>query len=213
MGVSLSLGLVGFFFMGQKENALDEAHGKEDAVEVLPNPSRALFAGGCFWCMESAFEALPGVKSVVSGYTGGNIENPTYEEVSSGSTGHIESILVLFDEQKLSYKELLDFFWRNVNPTDAEGQFVDRGFQYTTAIFVYDEQQRQEALASKKHLEESKRYDKPIVTPILSAKTFYPAEDYHQDYYKKNPIRYKLFRYNSGRDKYLNKIWSKTKKK
>ncbi len=169
----------------------------------------ATFAGGCFWCVESAFEGIPGVVSVVSGYTGGTKENPTYEEVSSGTTGHAEAVQVTFDPKKVTYKQLLDFFWRQIDPTDGGGQFVDRGAQYRSAVFYHSDEQKRLAEESKAALEKSGRYDKPVVTEITKAGTFYPAEEYHQDYYRKNPIRYKFYRHNSGRDQYLRKIWGK----
>jgi peptide methionine sulfoxide reductase msrA/msrB len=167
----------------------------------------ATFAGGCFWCMEPPFEKLVGVQKVTSGYTGGNKKNPTYEEVSHGSTGHVEAVQIHFDPAKISYQDLLEVFWRNVDPTDAGGQFVDRGDSYVTGVFVHDEEQKRLAEESKMKLEKSKRYDKKIVTPITQAKEFYPAEDYHQDYYKINPVRYKYYRYRSGRDEFINKTW------
>jgi len=168
---------------------------------------KATFAGGCFWCMESPFEKLTGVKDVISGYTGGHVENPTYQEVSSGSTGHLEAIQVIYDPSQISYAQLLDVFWRQVDPTDPGGQFVDRGEQYTTAIFYHSDKQKEEAEASKARLQASGRYAASVVTPIRKASPFYRAEDYHQDYYKKNPIRYKFYRFNSGRDRYLKGIW------
>ncbi len=183
---------------------------------ALPIPSlagkrleKATFAGGCFWCMEAPFEKLDGVKAVISGYSGGKTENPTYAEVSSGRSGHLEVVQIEYDPAKVSYKKLLDVFWRQVNPTDAGGQFVDRGGQYATAIFYHSEEQRKQAQESLEALDKSGRFDKKIVTPILEAQTFYPAEDYHQDYYKENPIRYKFYRYNSGRDQFLKPIWEK----
>ncbi len=170
---------------------------------------KATFAGGCFWCMTPPFEKLDGVKEVISGYTGGHTVNPTYEDVTSETTGHLESIEVIYDPAKISYEKLLDVFWRQINPTDAGGQFVDRGPSYKTAIFYHNEEQKQLADESKKKLAESGRFDKPIVTEIRPAGPFYAAEEYHQDYWKKNPIRYKFYRYNSGRDQYLEKIWGK----
>ncbi|HUI46757.1 MAG TPA: peptide-methionine (S)-S-oxide reductase MsrA [Nitrospirota bacterium] len=170
---------------------------------------KATFAGGCFWCMTPPFEKLGGVKEVISGYTGGHTVNPTYEEVTSETTGHLESVEVIYDPAKISYEKLLDVFWRQINPTDAGGQFVDRGPSYETAIFYHNEEQKRLAEESKKKLEESGRFDKPIVTEIRPAGPFYPAESYHQDYWKKNPIRYKFYRYNSGRDQYLEKTWGK----
>jgi peptide methionine sulfoxide reductase msrA/msrB len=173
------------------------------------NLKRATFAGGCFWCTESDFEKVDGVVEVISGYTGGHTENPTYEEVSSGVTGHIESVQVFYDPTKVSYEQLLDVFWRHVDPTDAGGQFVDRGSQYRSAIFYQDDAQRRLAEASKAKLAQSGRFDKPIVTEIVKLGKFYPAEEYHQDYYKKNPLRYKYYRYGSGRDQFLEQVWSK----
>jgi peptide methionine sulfoxide reductase msrA/msrB len=167
----------------------------------------ATFAGGCFWCMEPPFEKLAGVQKVISGYTGGNKKNPTYEEVSYGSTGHVEAVQIHFDPAKISYQDLLEVFWRNVDPTDGGGQFVDRGDSYVTGIFVHDEEQKKLAEASKMKLEKSKRYARKIVTPIIQVMEFYPAEDYHQDYYKKNPVRYKYYRYRSGRDEFIEKTW------
>ncbi len=174
-----------------------------------PQLEKAIFAGGCFWCMEPPFEKLDGVKEVISGYTGGHKVKPTYKEVSSDTTGHVEAVEVVYDPSKVSYEKLLDVFWRQVDPTDGGGQFVDRGSSYVTGIFYENEQQKRLAEASKEKLERSGRYDKPIVTPVTKAGPFYRAEEYHQDYYKKNPIRYKFYRYNSGRDKYLDRVWSK----
>jgi len=170
---------------------------------------KATFAGGCFWCMTPPFEKLDGVKEVISGYTGGHTKNPTYEDVTSETTGHMESVEVIFDPSKVTYKKLLDVFWKQVNPTDAGGQFVDRGPSYKSAIFYHNEEQKKLAEQSKKELGLSGRFDKPIVTEILAAGPFYRAEDYHQDYWKKNPVRYKFYRYNSGRDQFLGKVWGK----
>jgi peptide methionine sulfoxide reductase msrA/msrB len=167
----------------------------------------ATFAGGCFWCMTPPFEKLQGVKEVIAGYTGGHTVNPTYEDVVSETTGHREAVEVIYDPSKITYENLLDVFWRQINPTDAGGQFVDRGPSYTTAIFYHNEEQKRMAEESKKQLEKSGRFDKPIVTEILPAGPFYRAEEYHQDYWKKNPVRYEFYRYNSGRDQYLAKIW------
>ena len=171
------------------------------------NLEKATFAGGCFWCMVPPFEKLEGVKEVVSGYTGGHKDNPTYEEVSSGKTGHVEAIQVTFDPSKISYEKLLNVFWRQIDPTDPGGQFVDRGAQYRSVIFSHTPGQKALAEKSRDELQKSGRFKKPIVTEILTAGKFYPAEDYHQDYYKKNPIRYKFYRYNSGRDQFLKKVW------
>jgi methionine-S-sulfoxide reductase len=166
---------------------------------------KAIFAGGCFWCMEKPFEQLDGVFSVTSGYIGGQTENPTYENYGAG--GHVEAVEILYDPVKVSYAKLLDVFWRQIDPADSGGQFVDRGHAYTTGIFYLDEEQRQLAEKSKNELADSKLFAKPIVTPILAATKFYPAEEYHQDYYKKNPIRYRIYRGGSGRDQFLEKIW------
>ncbi|MYL21266.1 peptide-methionine (S)-S-oxide reductase MsrA [Halobacillus litoralis] len=177
------------------------------ASEVPEGYETATLAGGCFWCMEPPFEKLKGVHSVVSGYTGGDVENPTYEEVSSGGTGHIESVQVYFDPEVISYEQILDVFWKQINPTDDEGQFVDRGYQYTTAVFYHNEQQKQTAEQSRRELGQSGRFDQDIVTPVVEAETFYRAEEYHQDYYKKNKLRYDYYRGNSGRDQYLEDTW------
>lgn len=169
--------------------------------------SLATFAGGCFWCSESDFEKIPGVSEAISGYSGGHVANPKYEQVSSGTTGHVESVQVYYDPKIISYKELLQVFWRHIDPTDADGQFVDRGKHYRPVIFYQDEKQRQEAEVSKQELQVSGRYAKEITTEIIPLKNFYVAEDYHQDYYKTNPVRYKYYRFRSGRDQYLAKIW------
>jgi peptide methionine sulfoxide reductase msrA/msrB len=170
--------------------------------------AEATFAGGCFWCMEYPFEQMDGVIDVVSGYTGGHKENPTYRQVTSGRTGHYEAVKVTYDPERVTYSELLDVFWRQIDPTDAGGQFVDKGSQYLTAIFYHDEEQRRLAEKSKKELDRSGRYDKPIVTEIKKASTFYMAEEYHQDYYKKSEARYKNYRFFSGRDQFLEAVWS-----
>ena len=168
---------------------------------------KATFAGGCFWCMEPPFEGLDGVIEVISGYTGGHKQNPTYEEVSSGQTGHFEAVQVTYNPSKLTYKKLLDVFWRHIDPVDIGGQFSDRGSQYRTAIFYHNETQRLLAEESKRVLEESGRFDKPIVTEILKASTFYKAEDYHQDYYKRCPIKYNIYKKGSGRDRFIKEKW------
>ena len=167
----------------------------------------ATFAGGCFWCVESGFEKLPGVKEVISGYSGGNVENPSYTQVSAGNTGHIEAVQVYYDPKAISYQQLLEALWRQTNPTDNGGQFSDRGEQYRTGIFYHSEQQRVEAEKSRAVLDRSGRFSKPVLTELHSFTKFWPAEDYHQDYYRKNPIRYKFYRYNSGRDQFLEKTW------
>jgi peptide methionine sulfoxide reductase msrA/msrB len=167
----------------------------------------ATFAGGCFWCSESDFVKLHGVVEVISGYTGGSKANPTYQEVSSGNTGHYEAVQVLYDPEKVTYRELLDAYWRHVDPTDDGGQFVDRGPQYRTAIFYHNEEQKRQAEASKTEMARSGRFSRAVVTPILPLTTFYKAEDYHQDYFKKSPLRYKAYRNASGRDQFIEKIW------
>ena len=172
----------------------------------------ATFAGGCFWCMEPPFDKLDGVVATISGYTGGHKANPTYEEVSSGITGHLEALQVLYDPAKIGYEQLLEVFWQSINPTDPDGQFVDRGPQYRSAIFYHDVEQQQLAETSKQGLHASGRFRQPVVTPILPAGPFYPAEEYHQDYYKKNPLRYKFYRHNSGRDQFLEEVWGEAQK-
>ncbi|ALC16289.1 methionine-S-sulfoxide reductase [Desulfuromonas soudanensis] len=174
--------------------------------------ARAIFAGGCFWCMEPPFEKLEGVISVTSGYIGGEKKNPTYKEVSAGGTGHVEAVQIVYDPEKVDYEKLLDVFWQNIDPTDGGGQFVDRGSQYRSAIFTLDDTQKGLSEESKERLARSGRFAAPIVTEIVAATTFYPAEEYHQDYYKKNPIRYKYYRWGSGRDQFLDRIWGEERK-
>jgi len=169
----------------------------------------ATFAGGCFWCMESDFEKVDGVIEVISGYTGGHLKNPTYEEVGSGTTGHAEAVQVFYDPQKITYEALLDVFWKHIDPTESGGQFVDRGSQYRPAIFYHNHEQRQLAEASKAAVEKTGRFSKPIAVEITTLQEFYPAEDYHQDYYKKSPMRYKTYRFYSGRDPFLKAAWAK----
>jgi peptide-methionine (S)-S-oxide reductase len=170
-----------------------------------PPLAKATFAGGCFWCMQGEFERLPGVVSVIAGYTGGTKKNPTYEEVSSGGTGHFESVEVSFEPTKTSYEKLVEVYWENIDPLTANGQFCDRGEQYRSAIFFHDEAQRRVAEESKKKVGE--RLKAKVVTLVLPASVFYPAEEYHQDYYKKNPFRYGLYRKGCGRDELLEQIW------
>ena len=172
-----------------------------------PKPvlARATFAGGCFWCMEPPFEKLAGVVSVTSGYTGGQKLNPTYEEVSEGATGHAESVDIVYDPKKVTYAQLLDVFWHNVDPLTADAQFCDHGRQYRTAIFTHDEEQRRLAEESKKQVQA--RFPKPVVTEIVPASRFYPAEEYHQDFYKRNPVRYYTYRSGCGRDRRLKELW------
>ena len=208
VGIIILLGLVLIGIQQAKSQKQDATANMKKQYDDK-NLKRATFAGGCFWCTESDFEKVAGVVEVISGYTGGHTENPTYEEVSSGVTGHAESIQVTYDPAKVSYEQLLDVFWRHIDPTDAGGQFVDRGSQYRSAIFYQEDEQRRLAEESKAKLEQSGRFDKPIVTEIVKLGPFYPAEDYHQDYYKKNPLRYKYYRYGSGRDQFLEQVWGK----
>ncbi len=182
--------------------ALSQVHSHE-----TPMLEKATFAGGCFWCIEHPFEDLNGVHSVISGYTGGREKNPTYKQVSAGRTGHLEAVQITYDPQKISYHELLQIYWRQFDPTDAGGSFVDRGKQYSSAIFYHNQEQHELAEQSKKDLANSGIFDKAIVTPIRLAEIFYPAEEYHQDYYKKNPAHYKRYRSGSGRDQFIKKVW------
>ncbi len=170
----------------------------------------ATFAGGCFWCMEPPFDKLDGVLSTTSGYTGGDLVNPTYKQVSRGGTGHAEAVQIIYDPEKISYQTLLNVFWRNIDPLDPAGQFCDKGRQYRTAIFTHTPAQKTAAEASREALASSGKFNQPIVTEIVPATTFYPAEEYHQDYYQKNPVRYKFYRYSCGRDKRLQELWSAT---
>lgn len=166
-----------------------------------------MFAGGCFWCMETQFETMPGVRAVISGYTGGQKLNPTYEEVGAGGTGHYESIAIHYDPRKVSYEKLLDVFWHSVDPTQSDGQFCDRGDQYRSAIFYRGEAQRKLAEQSKQRIAASGVLKGPIVTRIVAASTFYPAEGYHQDFWKKDPVRYRSYRFGCGRDQRLRQLW------
>jgi len=177
------------------------SYSKENKMET------AVFAGGCFWCVEHAYDEVEGVISTVSGYIGGHKENPSYEEVSMGRTGHAEAVQVVYDPGKVSYQELLSVFWRNIDPTTPNRQFCDKGSQYRSAIFYLGETQKEQAEESKRALDKSKPFPEPIVTEIVEAGTFYPAEEYHQDYHYKNPVWYKLYRYRCGRDKRLEKVW------
>jgi methionine-S-sulfoxide reductase len=177
------------------------------------NYERAIFAGGCFWCMEPPFAKLDGVISVTSGYIAGHKENPTYQEVCSGRTGHTEAVQIVFDPARVSYETLLETLWRNIDPTDGGGQFFDRGNQYRSGIYYLDDKQKQLAEASRQALAASGCFDEPIVTEIVAASTFYPAEEYHQEYYKENPIRYKAYRSGSGRDRYLDRVWGEERQK
>ena len=179
---------------------------------IMEEPSesaRAIFAGGCFWCMEEAFEQVDGVISVTSGYIGGTVPAPSYEQVSAGNTGHTESIEVIYDSAQVTYQKLLDVFWRNIDPTTPDQQFCDHGNQYRSGIFFLDAAQHQLAQASKQKVEENAGLVDQVVTEITKASTFYPAEDYHQDFYKKNPIRYKFYKWNCGRTQRLEELWGK----
>jgi peptide-methionine (S)-S-oxide reductase len=167
----------------------------------------ATFAGGCFWCMEPPFDKLDGVISTTSGYTGGHQANPTYKQVSAGNTGHTEAIQIEYDPAVISYEKLLSVFWKNIDPTTADRQFCDHGSQYRSGIFYHDESQKNAAEKSLQELQQTKPFDDPIVTEITAATVFYPAEEYHQDYYRKNPLRYKYYRYACGRDQRLEKLW------
>lgn len=180
--------------------------------DKMPNNTKtATFAGGCFWCMEAAFQLLDGVVDAVAGYTGGDIDNPTYEQVSSGTTGHYEAVQVTYDPATISYEDLLDVFWKSIDPTDTKGQFADKGPQYKTVIFYHNEEQKKLAEKSKQKLEDSKKFDKPIATAILAAQEFYPAEDYHQDYFQKNKLQYNLYKKGSGRESFFEQTWGDEK--
>ncbi|MGD0170920.1 MAG: peptide-methionine (R)-S-oxide reductase MsrB [Halobacteriota archaeon] len=180
--------------------------------EEQTNLKVATLAGGCFWCLAADFEKVSGVAKVISGYTGGQKENPTYEDVTTGTTGHYEAIQVCYDPSKVSYHQILGVFWRHVDPTDPGGQFADRGPQYRTAVFYHDEEQKRIAEKSKEDLEKSGQFTKPIVTLIVKFSRFYEAEFYHQDYHRKSPVRYKIYRSGSGRDQFLDKTWGKETK-
>ena len=205
IGVLLISGVVLFFRMGTQRSEAVQNETKMGKEEM--NLQKATFAGGCFWCTEADFEKLPGVVKVISGYTGGGKENPTYEEVSAGTTGHVEAFQVYYDPTQVTYDELLKYFWRHIDPTDSGGQFVDRGSQYRSVVFYHDEQQKRLAEKSKEDLSNSGKFNKPIVTEILKFTKFYEAEGYHQDYYKTHPLKYKFYRYESGRDQFLKKVW------
>ena len=183
--------------------------GAAAAQPAVPERAVATFAGGCFWCVESDFDHVPGVLETISGYTGGKVANPTYSQVSAGGTGHAESVEVVYDPRKVSFAQLLDYFWHHVDPTVKDQQFCDHGNQYRTAIFVHNDEERKLAEASKKKVEAELK--KPIYTEIVQAGPFYKAEDYHQDFYLENPTKYKFYRWNCGRDQRLEQIWGKPK--
>jgi peptide methionine sulfoxide reductase msrA/msrB len=205
---SLLIIILLILFGCQRSTAVEQGTKQEMAQEGM-NLSKATFAGGCFWCTEADFEKVPGVVKVISGYAGGKKQNPTYEEVSSGTTGYVEAVQVYYDPTRITYEQLLDFFWKHIDPADGEGQFVDRGAQYRSVIFYHDEEQKRPAEKSKKVLQESGKFKKPLVTEIVPFTNFYDAEEYHQDYYKKNPVKYKFYRYGSGRDQFLESTWGK----
>jgi peptide-methionine (S)-S-oxide reductase len=197
---------------GSVASLLAQAQGKPSASGAAPASTpavtaKATFAGGCFWCVESDFDKLPGVISTTSGYTGGNVANPTYEQVSAKHTGHAEAVEIVYDPRKVSYEQLLQHYWHNIDPTTKDRQFCDVGSPYRTAIFAHGDEQMRAALASKAALEKSKPFKEPIVTEIVAAGPFYPAEAYHQDYYLKNPVRYKFYRTSCGRDARLQDLW------
>ncbi len=208
--ILILFGLILFGFQKMDNSKQETSKAMDNNYENFP---RATFAGGCFWCVESDFEKVDGVVAAISGYTGGNTENPTYKQVTTGSTGHAEAVQVIYDPEKVIYKELLDVFWRQIDPTDAGGQFVDRGSSYRSAIFYHDDEQKHLAEESKRELEASGRFNEPIVTEIVKLDKFYVAEEYHQDFYKKSSTRYKLYRYGSGRDQFLEKAWKDSPKK
>lgn len=184
-------------------------HTKGMRIVTEPKLEKATFAGGCFWCMVKPFDSLPGIESVVSGYTGGHTENPTYEEVCSGTTGHTEAVQITFDPAVFSYKDLVEVYWQQTDPTDAMGQFVDRGTSYRPVIFYHTPEQKEIAEASKQALQDSGKFTKPIVTSIEPAQPFYAAEEYHQDFYKKSSAHYHGYRSHSGRDSYIESHWKK----
>ena len=195
----LLLVLGGGLLVGMNSPSISETAKGDQAI--------ATFAGGCFWCMEGPFDELDGVLSTTSGYTGGQTVNPTYEEVSAGGTGHAEAVQVVYDPQKISYQELLAVYWPNTDPTTPDAQFCDHGDQYRPEIFYHDDKQRQLAEASKEEIKRTKTFSAPLVTEITQATAFYPAEEYHQDFYRKNPIRYKFYRFTCGRDARLATLW------
>jgi peptide-methionine (S)-S-oxide reductase len=202
----LSIFAVTVFLIGTW--SFDSVHTASQAATDA-TPGKAYFAGGCFWCMEEAFEKVDGVSSVISGYMGGTVANPSYEAVSAGRTGHAEAVEVVYDPAKVSYQKLLDAFWLNVDPVTPNAQFCDHGNQYRSAIFFQTDEEKRASDTSKQAIEQSKRFKEPIVTQIVMASQFFPAEEYHQDFYKKNPIRYKYYKYNCGRAQRLDALWGK----
>jgi len=199
--------LVGMLILGLALAA--QGQSSKPATKAAPNQAKAIFAGGCFWCMEPPYDKLDGVISTTSGYIGGKVKNPTYEQVSSGTTGHTEAVQVVYDPKKVSYEKLLEVFWRNIDPTVRDQQFCDVGTQYRSGIFYLDDEQKRLAELSKVAIDNSKPFKANIVTEITRAAEFYPAEEYHQDFYKKNPVRYKFYRNGCGRDARLQQLWGK----
>ncbi len=210
MKTILLIGMMMLLLVGcHRSSASNPTGAGKDTMKEEMSLKQATFAGGCFWCTQADFEKAPGVVKVIAGYTGGNKNNPTYEEVSSGSTGHVEAVEVYYDPARTTYEELLDYFWMHVDPTDPNGQFVDRGPQYRSVIFYHDEHQKELAEKSKEALGKSGRFDKPIVTEIVKFTRFYPAEEYHQDYYQKHSLKYRYYRFASGRDQFRERVWGK----
>lgn len=207
----VALGFLSMALVLSSSRAMDK-EGAGSAMKEQQEFKTATLAGGCFWCVEADLEKAEGVVDVISGYSGGEEENPTYEAVSAGRTGHVEAVQVRYDPKKITYQEILDLFWRHVDPTDPGGQFVDRGAHYRTVIFYHDDEQKRLAEESKRAIENSGRFKRPIVTEILKFSKFYPAEDYHQDYYKTHSLRYKFYRLGSGRDQFIKETWGDEKK-
>lgn len=205
--IFLSYFFVTTFIPQNADSASKQPATAKKVSEKTGKTETAIFAGGCFWCLEHPFEDQPGISKAISGYTGGKKKNPTYKQVASGATQHVEAVEIHFDPEIISYNDLLEIFWRNIDPTDSGGQFVDRGKQYTTGIFYKNMQQKKAAEQSKKRLENKKLFNKKIITKIVPAGPFYPAEDYHQDFFKKNYIRYRVYRAGSGRDEFIKRIW------
>lgn len=200
-----------FLLAGLLPGLISAQQTNEKAMPAASKYKTAIFAGGCFWCVEADFDKVPGVTKTISGYIGGHLKNPTYKQVSAGGTGHTEAVQITYDPRKVSYKQLLDIFWPSIDPTTSNRQFCDRGSQYRSGIFTLNAEQRKLARASKAKLKNTKPFEAPIVTEITQAGKFYLAEDYHQGYYKKNPIRYKYYRYSCGRDQHLKQLWGKAK--
>jgi peptide-methionine (S)-S-oxide reductase len=209
LGILIGVGLVTFSAYSLMDKEVDQTASSQPMDNGYAS---AIFAGGCFWCMEPPYDKLDGVISTTSGYIGGDVDNPTYQQVSAGYTGHTEALEVLYDPKKVTYQELLDIFWVNIDPTVKDRQFCDGGNQYRTGIFYHDEEEKALAEAHKQKLIDSGRFNQ-VVTEITAASTFYPAEEYHQDYYMKNPVRYKYYRYSCGRDNRLEELWGDAYKK